>query len=208
MKQTILTILLSTAAVAVFGQGSIVFNNRVVGTVQAPIYGPEVGDQSVRRSGNPSTGEPAGGTVYTGARLDGAGFTAQLWGGPNGTAMGNLEFCPGSQTVFRTGAAAGFFTAPAPNPTVPGVPENQIATLQVRAWNNQGGAITSYAQALQLNAAAGFSDLFNSIGLGGTLNPSPNISGLRSFNLTVVPEPSLLALGALGLGALFLRRRK
>ena len=32
--------------------------------------------------------------------------------------------------------------------------------------------------------------------------------GIRSFQLTQVPEPSLLALGALGLGALLLRRRR
>jgi hypothetical protein len=36
----------------------------------------------------------------------------------------------------------------------------------------------------------------------------PQTTGIRSFQLTVVPEPSLIALGALGLGALLLRRRK
>jgi len=186
-----------------------VFNNRVVNTIVSPIFGPEPAPNSdLRRSGNPSTGTPVGSTVYGGAALAGTGFTAQLWGGPMGTAMGSLALCPGSQTTFRTGAAAGFVTAPAVNPTVPGVAENGTATMQVRAWDNQAGAITSYAQALQLNAAAGFSDLFDVSPLGGILTPSPNIAGLRSFNLTVVPEPSLLALGALGLGALFLRRRK
>jgi hypothetical protein len=36
----------------------------------------------------------------------------------------------------------------------------------------------------------------------------PNTDGIRSFQLTIVPEPSLIALGVLGLGALLLRRRK
>jgi hypothetical protein len=206
MKQTILTLLLVSAAVAVHGQGSVVFNNRVTGTVVAPIYGPQVGTPGVRQTGNTSTGTPAGSTVYTGTLLQGTGFTAQLWGGPNGTAEGALTLATGSQTTFRTGTAAGFITAPAVNPTVTGVPENGTATLQVRVWDNQGGTITSYAQALQVGAAAGFSDLFNVSPLGGTLTPSPNIAGLRSFSLTQVPEPSVIALGALGLGALLFRR--
>jgi hypothetical protein len=208
MKQTILTILLVSTAAAVYGQGSVVFNNRVVGTVVSPVFAPEPGAPGLRRSGNPSTGTPVGSTVYGGAALSGTGFTAQLWGGPQGTAMGSLLLCPGSQTTFRTGAAAGFVTAPAPNPTVLGVPENGTATLQLRAWDNMNNTVTSYAAALQLGVAAGFSDLFDVSPLGGILTPSPNIAGLRSFNLTQVPEPSLIALGALGLGALLLRRRK
>jgi hypothetical protein len=120
--------------------------------------------------------------------------------------MGQLVLVTGSTTTFRTGTAAGFVTAPAVNPTVPGVPENGTAAVQVRAWDNNGGLVTSYADALAAGRAAGFSDIFSVGPLGGTLTPSPNIAGLRSFNLTQVPEPSVIALGALGLGALLFRR--
>ena len=58
------------------------------------------------------------------------------------------------------------------------------------------------------------SAVINNITLGGVdvdnavHGPVTILTGLQSFGLYVVPEPSIIALGALGLGALVLRRRK
>lgn len=209
MKRMLLVGCVLTVATGAMAQGSIVMNNRVTGSVIAPIYGSDPANPTERLSGNPSTGFPAGTTDYTGhPALSGTGYTVEMWAGPMGTADNMLVAVPNSQTSFRTGAAAGFFTAPASNPQIPGVGENGMAQIQIRVWDNQGGQITSWAAALAANAESGFSDSFVSQPLGGILNPSPNLIGLTSFNLTVVPEPSVIALGALGLGALLLRRRK
>lgn len=77
------------------------------------------------------------------------------------------------------------------------------------------GTVNTWAEVLARGgtlAGAG-SDVFTVGPLGGvapdgTVFIPPQATGLRSFQLTMVPEPSLIALGALGLGALLLRRRK
>jgi len=207
---TILAALLMSATLA-FSQGSIVFNNRVTGQVVTHIYGPEPGATQVPRFGNGATDFPVGSQTYGGALLAGTGFTVQLWGGPSGTAPNLLTLAAGNGTAtFRTGAAAGFISQPSGlNPTINGVPENSAATIQLRAWDNAGGTITTWAAAMASTSTAhGASLPFVSPVLGGATVTSPNLIGLTSFNLQVVPEPSIVALGVLGLGALFLRRRK
>jgi hypothetical protein len=87
-------------------------------------------------------------------------------------------------------------------------------TLQVRAWS---GAFSTYEAAL---AAAQGGDTSVLVGkstkweqaTGGGTNPAQPITGagrLTPFTVTtVVPEPSSIALGILGLGAIALFRRK
>ena len=195
-------------AVGAFAQGTITINNRVSGVVVVPIYNQNA--QNTFIQGNASTN---GGSVdWTGATgVTGAGFTAQLFGATQGTAEASLNpVLPA--TTFRTGAAASYV-----NPvtgTVQGVGDaangGGIATLQLRAWDNRGGTITSWAQVLaDQTILRGWSPTFNSQPLGGGLINPPNITGLQSFNLfSPIPEPSVIALGVLGAGALLLRRRK
>ena len=212
MKTTIFTTFLLATALGAFAQGTITFNNRVTGSIIAPIYGPDPVDQALRKSGQPAIGTPAGSTVYGGALLLGTSFTAQLWGGVAGTP-GPALVALSATTPFRTGAGAGFFTgiADVPNPLVPA---GGMGSFQVRAWDNNNGQITTYATAIAGLRAVGASDVFVSAPLGGTPAggglpiTTPNMIGLTSFNLTIVPEPGVIALGVLGLGALLLRRRK
>lgn len=91
-----------------------------------------------------------------------------------------------------TGFAAGFVSAV--TATLPGVPEDApSAQLQMVAWDNQGGTLTSWAEArdawLAGETAAGMSTILSVEYIGGTLNVPPVLAGLESFNIFVIPEP-------------------
>jgi hypothetical protein len=154
--------------------------------------------------------------TLNGVGVEGAGYSAQLFAGPAGTAEGSLVAVAASLTSFRTGAGAGAWTS-VTDVAIPGVVAGAQAALQVRVWANNGGTVTTYAAAVAAgNLATGVSAVMTSNPLGGgnPPTPSPNMLGLgvtdplQAFSLTVIPEPSVLALGALGALALVLRRRK
>lgn len=185
--------LATVASLSAWAQGTVSFNNRISSTVNAQI------------------------TLQGGGLPDGATFSAQLWAGPDAGSLVAI----GSPTPFRTGAAAGFWTGA--TLSIPGVGAGQIAVMQARAWFNGGGTYATYQSAVAAGQLAGESGLFN-ISLGGDPGGgglpivTPNILGnadngtglpenMSAFVL--VPEPSTIALGVLGLaGLLFLRRRK
>lgn len=205
MKKTlIITALLSLGVYGVLGQGAINFNNRAVNTpvVVAPIYGPEA-DQTRSLHGNATTN--GGSTVYSGVLLTGTGFTAQLWGAP---AAGGV-LAPLSTTVMRpAGSLAGFVVPPPVAPVVPGATGGAQATFDLRVWDNRNNTITTWAQVMaDLTILHGSSGNFTTATADPPTTP-PNLVGLTSFNVFAAPEPSVIALGALGLGALLLRRRK
>ena len=221
---TILAALLMSATVA-FSQGSIVFNNGVVGAVRTRVYQPLATSPTVSRHGNGTNDFPAGTTDWTGAiACAGTNFTVQLWGGPTTASDDQLTVGQGLATAgFRTGNAAGFINTPVGlNPTIEGVLAGQNARIQIRAWDNMLGTVNSWSAAMaNPSIARGASPSFISDPLGGgpitspnlvgqDLDPGPGITrgpGLESFSLAV-PEPSIIALGVLGLGALLFRRRK
>jgi hypothetical protein len=90
-------------------QGLIIFNNRVSGEVDARVTFPD--------------GTPVG-----------AGFTAQLYGGPAGTPVDLLTpLLP--TTTFRTGAAMGYIFQV--EVRVPGVPRFEDATVQMRVYDGE-----------------------------------------------------------------------
>jgi len=195
-------------------QATITYNNRIAGVLEAPIFGPELGDSSLQLHGNDATGVPAGATVYTGAKLSGSGFTAELWAMP--LTASSFEPVAGTKTAFRTGLAAGFFVVPATDPVIADVLPGERAMLELRAWDNQGGTVNDWLTAASLGADRGISDAFLSDPLGGTPLSglpitSPNMTGLRSFNiaeLAPVPEPKSMALTALAISAFAIWRRR
>lgn len=218
MKQFAIILAGLTMAASAFGQGAIFFNNRSIGAVVAPIYGVNPANPLIQIRGNASTNQstqPAGDSRqrdYTGVPLlFGTGFTAELW---SETASGNGVFAPlagvAAKVQFRTTSTLGGFlqnnAASILVPTVPG-PANGSAAFQVRAWDNGGNTASTYADALMALRAVGISDTFTSPVIAAPSTPG-QVLGLTSFNLTVVPEPGIIALGVLGLGALLLRRRK
>jgi hypothetical protein len=225
MKKQLLIAASLAVAVGAFAQGSVNFQNRVTGGgggaqggIIAPIYGMQVGDPLRELHGNTATGFPVGSQTYTGPLLAGTGFTVQLWGGPgteNNPDNLQLGTTPGgtATTTFRTGTGAGFVVALADAVVIPGAPAGagNRANLQVRAWDNLGGTITTWAAVMAAQGVVphGDSGIFSpNFDLGGAATLPPNLIGLTSFNLHIVPEPSVIALGVLGLGALLFRRRK
>ncbi len=140
----------------------------------------------------------------SGAALDGAGFLAQLYVGSSASSLNAV----GSPVPFRTGAAAGFVSAS--TVTVAGIAGGSAASVAMRAWDASTGATYDAATVRGSSAVL-------SIVLGGGGNPPAvpaDLTGLAGFSLAgagpgpVIPEPSTVALGLLGAGALFLRRKK
>jgi hypothetical protein len=162
-----------------------VFNNRVLHTVVAPVYGPETNAPYLSLQGNTPTGTPAGSQVYTGSLLAGAGYTAQLFGGPLATSEDQL-LALDPPTSFLTAESVGFVAAPPNAITVPEVPADAQALLQLRVWDNRGGTVTNWAQVLaNPSGLRGKSRVFTSMPLGGLFVAPPNLVGLESFDLTL-----------------------
>ena len=126
------------------------------------------------------TGAPASAGIKLGLTVDGTAVDV-------GTAaiLGNGIFIGGTKNI------------PAANPA--------SVQLVVSAWDPAFG---TFAEAQTAGALHGMSEPF-SYAVPATGAPPADflMSGMRSFSL-VVPEPSTIALGVLGLGALLLFRRR
>lgn len=185
MKKLIYIAAILVAAISATAQGTINVNNRITGTLDAPVF-------------------DVGGTV----RLSGTGFFAQLYAGPAGAGDGALV-AVGTPINFRTGNAAGYVVVTGLDTTIPSVAPGAKAQVQLRAWD---AAFPTFAAAVAGGGKNGGSNSFLSQNLGGpdAAGGPPALAatlvGLQSFSL--VPEPSTIALGALGIGALLFRRRK
>ena len=181
MKKLLLLSAFLTGALGVFAQGTVNFANGAAG-VNAPV---------------------TNATVSPSVLASGPAFQVQLYVGPAGaTSASQLSTNGGggAPAPLATGASSGYFFGGARDIT--GFTPGSAATLQVRAWT--GGA-SSWETATQ----RGESNLIP-ISLGGGTIPTPNMVGLQGFAVTggVVPEPSSIALGLLGLGAIVLFRRR
>jgi len=135
-----------------------------------------------------------------GSMLSGSGFMAQLYAGASAASLAPV----GTATAFLTGGGAGFFNGG--TVTIPTVAPGATGFFQVRAWDIAKG--TTYDLAVASGSGYGFSNTINvSTGGAGTPPGTPGaLVGLQGFSL--VPEPSTMALLALGAGALLFRRRK
>lgn len=158
-------------------------------------------------SGGSSTSTSVNAPIYnvdgiTG--LAGSGFSVQLYAGATDGSLAPV----GTPVGFLSAPFNGYFSGG--SIAIPGFATGTTPRLQVRAWDNAGGTITSWDSATIRGASA----IFTSPALGDSaLPPNPATipvpQGLLTFNLAVVPEPSVLGLGALGLvGLVALRRKK
>jgi hypothetical protein len=201
MKTLICVAVLMVAENATIAQGTINFRHRNgLGTLAAPVYGPEP-DPTIALRGNATTN--GGTTVYHGDLLGCCGYYAALFGGPAGITDENsaeLRFIQRLPFDSRPNFAGFVPMLGQPPPEVPGVPPGAMATFQMRTWDNRGGTILSWQEALtDPNILRGSSALFTPPDpLGGRVDNmifgTPDLIGLTSFNLRIVPEPTLLTL--------------
>lgn len=169
---------MSVTAVA-FGQGQFNFNNRVSGVVDARVFD--------------SAGDPLNGAE---------GWVAQAYVGMDAASLAPV----GGIFAFRSApvpAGLGYIAGNAV--TVPGMGNGTDVVVEMRVWNTNNGA--SYEAASAAFGAVGAS---NPVTV--TLAEAPalpeDLVGLQSFSVAIIPEPSTMALGLLGIGALMLRRRR
>jgi len=216
MKKLVIAALTVTCAVSVFAQGTVIFNNRLTGTVVTHVYGG--GTSQV--GGNSANDTPAGSANYSGLTLlAGPNFLAQLLSA-NGANQAESSLQPASSapTTFRTGAAAGFINGI--TASLSNVPADApVATIEMVAWDNSSGLYPTWALASTAWQAgliqAGRSTAFNVSAIGASstsgINPSPTLDNLTSFNIfstAPVPEPTTFTLAGLGAAALLIFRRR
>jgi len=143
-----------------------------------------------------------------------AGYVVELMYAPDGTPAAAFDLAAtrvgGTTTIFPV---AGQFNGG--NRTVTTLsPAGGFGLFQVRAW--QGAAGASYAEAMltgNANYQAGKSGIFR-VDTGDPTTVPPGTpanlvaNGLTGFSVSPIPEPSVIALGLLGAGALLMLRRR
>jgi hypothetical protein len=181
MKKLLVTLAAVLVSVSAFAQGSVNFSNRT-----------SAGDWKVALSTGPAAGLN---TVPIAVNI----FAADASGtAPTGASL--------ASTTFRTTpAAAAFFVTSIDEIDVPGLVPGSSSQKFVAQFTGQNITTANVPLVINPGAPAG----------GGTPPAPPGEllpadAGLfaSGLTLTVVPEPSTIALGVLGAAALMLRRRK
>jgi hypothetical protein len=130
-------------------------------------------------------------TDQAGSRI-GPGFTAQLYGGPAGLPMAPLF----PTTTFRSGNKLGYIVPLLVE--VPDVSPGQEGVFRVRVYNGpdwDSSLIRGESKVLHLEP-------------GGWTRPPMDLYGLEAFQVLPVPEPSIIALGCVGLVFLWIRKSR
>jgi hypothetical protein len=180
MKKLIPFLVLLAGATVAMAQGTVNFANSVTFGTAA--------DRLVR---NPD-GTPATGSLTT----DPATLVAQLYYGAN---AGSLSAHTAAAARFRPGSTGLWLGG---TRTLTGFAPGTTLTLEVRAWDMRTGATWDTA------SIRGQSGTFTyTIPLDPLSPPAAYfMEGMRGF--TLVPEPSVIGLGLIGVGALFMLRRR
>jgi len=138
-----------------------------------------------------------------------APVTLHHWGGPGAGSIpglkaqlflvgaGHTRTAVGDVATFRTSPAAAQYYINGFTVVIPGIDAGGSATFVMRAWDG-----ATYEASLRYGESAPVT-----ITLGGGTSVPADLTGLKSFDVGPMPEPSFLALGLLG-GAIFLLWRR
>jgi MYXO-CTERM domain-containing protein len=136
--------------------------------------------------------------------LVGQNYVAQLYYGADASSLAPHSANP---SRFRVSTTASPGTWVGGTRTLQGFTSGQVVTMQVRVWdagNTSGAPLISWDQ----SACRGASSVFTYVvPLPGAPANQLLMDNLRSF-VVCIPEPSVIGLGVLGVGALFLLRRR
>jgi hypothetical protein len=171
-----------------FGQGTVSLNNRVAGVVVAPVYSCD--PDCITRTGNTSAGLPPGTQVYGGPLIFGPGYTAQLWVAPGPGQPENLLVPVAPTTTFGSNVLTGYLIPV--NLSLPGIAPGMTATLQLKVWDNRGGTVVTWTQAMaDPTIVKGRSPLFNLANIQAPPSPPTPLAGLVSFSICANCQPSI-----------------
>jgi len=213
-----LPIILFAAAATLFGQGFFFSNIGVNGGARAPVYSPDSVYPSLQSWGNTLDASPPGSQSYSGSLVAGTDYSVEAWYTLN-LVTDRFQLLQqgrpvnGSLSAFRLTAAPGFFSAG--SVTIPDAnlsTDGFYANLQVRAWDNANGQLASWDAAWTAAQSGsgrqvGWSAVFYQP-LETRLIPWPGLINFESFNLFVVPEPSVFSLLSLGGAIVVVMRRR
>lgn len=195
MKKTLLTMaLVGLSAAATYAQGTVQFFNSALSKIK---YVDTVGAAAVDA--------PAGVVV------------GLFWG----ASENSLSLEPRTVTIvtpgiFGSSATTGVYPLTGSNP-------GEVVSLKIAGWLNKGGVTPALATqgretpGITHYGESGVVTLSTTQPLGPTAGPGTviwqgatgtSVNRAKPFDIVPIPEPSVVALGALGLGALLLRRRK
>ncbi len=180
MKKLIVLTACLGATAMVMGQGQFNLANRVVAA--------GIDARVLTQAGEPISGE---------------GWLAQAY--MSDAEMGSYAPISGASFAFRTSPAAGLGYIAGGIATVAGMDAGTPIWIKLGAYNTNDGSTYEAAE-----AAFGLVGWSNAVRVelgGGTVQP-PDLVGLQSWSVAIIPEPSTMALGLLGFAALMLRRRR
>jgi len=183
MKKLIPFLVLLAGATVAMAQGTVNFANNVAFSTTA--------DRLVRDTDNT--------TLLVGSALaDAPTYVAQLYYGAN---AGSLTAHTAAPARFRPGTSGpGIWLGG--TRTLTGFAPGTTLTLQVRAWDMRTGATWDAAGIRGESTAFQYTIPLDPLSPPGAYF----IEGMRGFSL--VPEPSVIGLGLIGVGALFMLRRR
>jgi hypothetical protein len=211
MKKALLALTSVLMAGSALAQGTIKLENNTTiktdgsGTYKIPIW-VDLNQDGIRQHVAGSTTDEIGLGQY--AALNGKG-SASI-----GLFTASNQTTPFATALFRSDANGDFLGTPSTQTvTVPGAAAGSFPSLTAAVWfgqtpaNGVAGALAKWtwtvSRPLGGDPGGGATPILPS-GLAGLGNEATN----AGLGVVVVPEPSTIALGVLGVGALLLRRRK
>jgi len=196
MKRILLTLAAGFLACSVFGQGGVVINTRG-GGVDATV--------TDNLTGQLVTGNAYLAQLYYGAPGVAEDAMVAVLDAPGGSTATPAWFTPASLPGYILTSTGGGNRYTDPAVVAPGANTD----FQLRAWQASLGA--TWEEALgnwDSSTVMGKSGIITVATSANNLDTPKPLTGLQPFGLDPVPEPSVIALGALGLVALLWRRRK